>query len=264
MINRQRGVIKVTTQTSDPLQALVTHGAFTQLHDKSAYFGRYAMQDLFPSEAVQQLIEQGLAESLGAGEGNGAVFPTRTGLEKALTQSPPGTADEDRILAVLGSRAWDGKGGDRAALVGLFLTQASVKALAGGLAMAHEEKFQVGSVHLETIGGLVPPAIARELDGSVVEASDEIEFARVPDELSPLVELARRYRFVLDVRPKAGAAVVYQWAGPATRLLTTISLRALAAALIETDPGVAATDAFGELDAVLAAFDGEPKLEVLL
>lgn len=252
------------TQTSDPLQALAKHGAFTPLHDKSAYFGRYAMQDLFPSEAVQELIEQGHAERLSAGEGNGTIFPTRTGLEIALKRSPPATDDEDRILAVLGSRDWDGKGGDRAALVGLFLTQASVKALADGLAVALEKKFQVDSVHLETIGGLVPPAIASELSGSVVEAAEELELALVPDDLYPLVELARRYRFVLDVRPKAGAAVVYQWAGPVTRLLTTIPLRALAAALKVADPGVATTDAFGALEAVLAAFDGEPKLEVLL
>ncbi len=251
-------------QTSDPLQALVIHGAFTPLRDKSAYFGRYAMQGMFPGEAVQELVEKGHAEILGAGEGNGAVFPTRAGLEEALKRSPPASTPEDRILAVLGSRDWEGQGGDRGALLGLFLTKASVNALAEGLVAAHEEKFLMGSVHLETIGGLVPPALASELSGSVVEAAEELELARVPDKLSPLVELARRYRFVLDVRPKAGAAVAYQWVGPVTRLLTTIPLRALAAAQKEADPGVATTDAFGALEAVLAAFDGEPKLEVLL
>lgn len=251
-------------QTSDPLLALAWHGAFTPLKDRTSYFGRYAMQDLFPGEAVQDLVEKGHAEILGTGEGNGAVFPTRAGLEEALKRAPPATTPEHRIVAVLGSRDWEGKSGDRGALVGLFLTKASVKALAGGLIAAHGEKFKMGSVHLETIGGLVPPALAGELTGSVVEAAEELELARVPDKLSPLVELARRYRFVLDVRPKAAAAVAYQWVGPITRLLTTIPLSALAAALKEADPEVATTDAFGALEGLLAAFDGEPKLEVLL
>lgn len=252
----------VTNQPPDTLLALAWHGAFTSLRGQSAYFGRYAVQGRFDAEEVKALLDQGLAEAQASVDAYPVVFPTRAGLEEAAKRKPSQLGDQDRIRVVLGSREWEDKVNGRAPLVGIFLTQKSSQVLTEGLLAVLSEAPRPASAHLETIGGLVPAALAADMAGEAVEGAPGFELVSVPAAAADLVDVARRYRFVLDVRPRAGTAVAFQLAGPNPRLLGPLTLSALAAAIKATHPSVADSKEFGELDVLLGEY--EEKLEVLL
>lgn len=253
----------MTDHPTDPLLGLAWHGAFTPLQDRSAYYGRYASQDLFDGDAVRGLMGQGYAEAQSLAAVQAPIYPTRAGLEEAARRSPPALGEGDRIRAVLGSRDWEFEINGRAPLAGLFLTRDSVAELVEGLAGVLESK-SAASVHLATIGGVVPAAVAVEIAGEELEGAPGLELALVPDEVASLVNLTRRYRFVLDVRPKSAAVVVFQWAGPNPRLLATVTLAGLVASFEGAHPKLAGEASFARLEELVSAFEGEPKLEVLL
>jgi hypothetical protein len=224
--------------TRDPLYRLVWHGGFASLGRRRGYFDRYALQELLAADEVRELVEQGLAESQPASERHPAVFPTLAGLREAARRWPRKVDENERVKVVLGSRVWEQEVEGRTALVGLFLSVESVAGLVAGLASALGASPEPGSVHVHTVGGVIPPGLAATLDGTPVTAEVGLELVMVPAAASQLVALLRRYRFLLDVRPAVGSVRVFQWVGNCGRYVDTLRLATLVASLkaVATSP----------------------------
>lgn len=255
----------MTTQPQDPLVALAWHGGLTPLRDYSAYYGRYADQDLFPSAAVNALIEQGYAEAQDSSEALRSVFPTRAGLEEALRRAPPEREATEKVLAVIGTREWEVSLGERPALAGLFITEASGAQLIAELAALLKGGRRSHGVHVVTTGGLIPAALTAEMPGTPCADAPLFELAPVPETVAPLVELTRRYRYVLEVWAREGRASLFQWVGPHPRFVGHLPLGALVGMLKDAHASLATLAAEQGLDDELAVpseeMDDEPSEE---
>jgi hypothetical protein len=250
----------VMTEPPVALLELARHGSFTPVPGTTLYFGRYAFQDLHSGEAVRALLDLGLAEQQDAMDADGAVFPTRAGLEEALRYSAPTLHADDSVSAVLGSREWERPLGSRPHLAGLFLSPNSSNALLEGVAAIINATPRPESTHLETTGGIVPAALAEGVSGSELKGAPGFELAQVPATEARLLDMVRRYRFIMDIRAREGTALLLQWAGPTPRIFGPLTLGALAAATKMANPNVERTAPWGVLAAALADFREEPDL----
>jgi hypothetical protein len=251
----------VTTEPRAALLELARHGSFSPMPGGSLYYGRYALQDLISGEAVNALLDQGFAEQQNAREADRAVFPTRAGFEEALRHSIARPDAGETVLAVLGSREWERRVNGRAHLAGLFLSSDTTVALLEGLAATLEATPRPDSTHLETLGGIIPAALAEILSGRPLEGAPDFELVPVPPSEADLVNLARRYRFILDVRPKNGTCLLLQWVGPGPRMFGPLTLRALAEAMKEADPSVQRAKPWLALTDAIAAFPDKIELD---
>jgi len=164
-----------------------------------------------------QLIQIGDAEELPTGDDKLVVFPTRQGLERAAKLSSK-KAEIDNIRSILGRRDWELTLGDRRTLIGIFFSKSTLSNLVTQLQSVADEQ-QLSRWHLETVGGVVPPSLAPELKGEPLPWAPGFELIQVPNGFSDVVDIARRYRFIVEINARNNEVMLYQEVGRISRWL---------------------------------------------